>query len=429
MKIIRRLAGIAAIAASLAACNKDGGETIIGSKDDEVKLEDIDFTNAEVVYYGEYVEGLSNYTITLYNGEVDEDGYITGDAEVLYIDLYANKKYTASELPAGTYKCVSEDKLAEGTFCEGVEQTVLEFYQPYIDAGLITLKELMEEYTAAELNEPSGSIAGSEFYVQKLDGVDEDGDDNYIYTDFLFKAGTGSSVKISKNSDGKYSITVLASFETTDVVYTYSGAIEVVDGSDADDSGDDDDDNGDVDRSQFEVVSFNSFTQGELDYNGVSDGTYYWTIYLGDSNVNLESLEGKGKLLCLDLATTNTSKTELKAGEYKATGYTDCALIGYYESNGYAYGTMYVDNEEIVMGATDGSVNISKDGDTYTMDVELFDDDYKITYKAKITQKLTYADYSQSTSASPRLSNKAPRAPKAVNTVAPARPAKKTYKK
>lgn len=396
-QIISKTICIAMAAASLLACKKQGGEEIVG---DITKLTDLEFANCDAIYYED--EDFGNYYLTCYNGTTDEEGYFQGDAEVLVLDIYASKSTGALFLPVGTYKVVSESRIAKGTCLEGSELTMEEYLKMYEDMGF----EIdYSEFTKEELAGGSGQIVGSEVYFQTYAGKDDSGEDDYEYDDFLFTEESGTSVRISK-SGTTYTITVNAVVAGKDFIFTYKGAIDVQDGRE-EEGGEGGEGGGDVpsDRSQYQVYDFAGYTQGELDYNGVYDGVTSWTIYLGDNNINLETLEGNGKLLILDFETTKTGKTDIPAGKYLyETG--DYALVGYYEYNDYAFGTMFYDGDDLLLGATDGNVSVSKSGSNYSFGVELYDDDYGTAYKANISLPLKYVDYSTSSVAQMPMSSR-----------------------
>lgn len=395
-KYFALIAGIAAIAVSC------GNEKIVWEK---TTLKDLDFENGQAAYYGEYISGLHNYTICLTDGEFDEEGYINGDANVLYLDLYASTDSDASNLPEGTYKVVDEDDIAAGTVCAGREQTLREYLQSWIDAGF----EIdLSEYTDAELNEGSGNIVGSEYYVQHYVGKDEDGEDSYEYEDFLFTAESGTTVQITKNGVG-YKINVDAYIDGKNVTYSFNGKIEIADESE--DGGD----SGDVDRSSYEVKTVNSFTQAEADYDGLSQGYYWWYLYIADNNINLTDLSGTGKLLCIELATTVSGKTAVPANEYLINADSgDYIAIGYYtyEQDGstYAGGTNYYEGDDLIVGADDGFVRISKSGSNYTIEAYLYDDYSELNLQASYTGSMSVVDYSTSSLSTKALNHFVPKA-------------------
>lgn len=148
------------------------------------------------------------------------------------------------------------------------------------------------------------------------------------------------------------------------------------------------------------VYDFNAYTQGELDYFGAESGYSYWSIFLGDANVDLSALDGDGNLLWLYLVNTDASTTELKTGTYTLDYSADQILVGAQgDSTGWS-GTMFLSGGYIIVAATGGSATVSKSGDKYTISADFWDDDYNVRYTASYTGPLTYVNYSEDSFAS-----------------------------
>lgn len=438
MKAIKAFWGVVACMAALASCNKVNPDKVIGTNDDESKLKDTKFQYANADFYGEYVEGLSNYYIVLYNGEVDTDGNLAGDGEVLVLDIYSDKSNTAAAIPTGTYTVAEEKSLAAGTFCAGRELSILELYQPYIDGGMISLSDVIDEYGSAHLNDPSGEITGSEFYIQTYIGKDEDGDDTFEYTDFPLTADSESTVTIAKNGSN-YSITVAANFTNKKVTYTYTGPIDIFDETESGEGGEGGE-GGDVDpsdRANYQMYTAN-FTKAELDYWYDDEDYHAWTLYLGDNNIDLATLEGNGKFVGLDLYSNHGSKNQLPSGTYTIDDYSSDYIADsfYTDEDNFPWGVYYVENQSLYVGATFGSITVGGSGNNYNITATFYDDDYETACSCSYTGAITFVDYSSSTSSvatkaltkyAPRSKVFTPRARKEAPAVAkPA--AKKSFK-
>ncbi len=101
-------------------------------------------------------------------------------------------------------------------------------------------------------------------------------------------------------------------------------------------------------------------------------------------------------LLWLSFANSNSSTTELMSGTYSLDG-ADGYLFACESDSDGSYGTMFAQGDGIIVGATDGSVVVSKNGDKYTFNCDFWDSESETRYTATYTGALTYVDYSTAT--------------------------------
>lgn len=399
MKTNLRFAALIAASAMLFACDKtndDSGKDATKPEPDvpDVTGTELKFDNLDVTYYAqEYSDGLDNFYLAFYNGTLNDDGDFTSDHEVLILDAYAPVGSLDAGLPAGTYDFADSTSLAQYKLLSGYteEYTLREELEIYEALGF----EIdWSDFTDEELAEVETYYYGSYHYTGKLlsDG-DFDYDFNILSNGELTVARNGSEYTLTytfKDADGN------------DYYVSYTGGLDIYDDTqdDSDDPGDDSGDDSGYDPSTYTVYDFNAYTQGELDYFGAESGYSYWSIFLGDANVDLSTLDGDGNLLWLYLVNTDASTTELKTGTYTLDYSVDQILVGAQgDSTGWS-GTMFISGGDIIVAATGGSATVSKNGGNYTISADFWDDDYNVRYTASYTGPLTYANYSEDSFAS-----------------------------
>jgi len=345
MNMKRNLTFLIAIAISAIACNPSRS----GSDDVYSKAETYDGTSAYAYKYStSSVDGFDSYGLSIFRGNVGEDYCLDGKGLELYLEFMCPQS-SAVELQAGTYKTVLK--------YDGSNPAYM------LSTGCVTDGYIYGSYMEFVPSE----IADPEYYV--------------LTEGTVTVAKRGSTYVIEAR--------VIAGGEP--FIFNYTGSVETIEVTGGIDIDDDDDD---VDTGV--TYNFSSFTQGELDYFGSDSGLYYWGIYLGDSTADLEDLSADGSLLCIELATKNSSSTELKTGTYTVSSTdADMTAAALYEvENGYA-GTMYCLEDYIVVGASSGTVKVSKSGSNYTIEADLYDAEYDNTFKGSYTGPLTYVDYTQ----------------------------------
>jgi len=247
----------------------NGGSGNNGENDN--KQNTIKLTNANACYYGNYYnESTENIMIDLSEGTIGSDGYFTGKATVLSIDLLQAKGNGAT-LAEGTYNCNSTYK--SGTFVPG--------------------------YTSGEGDEAFDN--GTTLYIQKSD------------TDYNSYFVTAGSVTIQKKSNGVYSISATVKANNTEYKLSYEGAITITDKSGGEVIEDDDEANfpGSANYDMKATALYN----GSL-YKGYDD--YTLLIYCGEygSDGNFVS---KGYEIAFDLITTQGDGKSIPVGTYKCT--------------------------------------------------------------------------------------------------------------
>lgn len=296
-------------------------------------------------YSGPTVNGCDSYGLSLFRGNVGEDLYLEGKGMELYLDVLCPQS-SALDFPAGTYKAVLKYDgsnpafmLSTGCVSDGI------VYGSYM------------EFVPSEVADP-------EYFVL-----------------------TDGTVTVGKRG-GTYVIEASVIVGGVSMVFSYSGPVETLEIT------------GDGDGDEAETgmdYTFSNFTQGELDYFGPDGGLYYWGIYLGDAQADLGQLSSDGSVLCLELSTKNASSTDIQPGTYTVSskdGDMVAAAIYENEDGGYA-GTMYCLEDFIVVGATSGTVKVSKSGSNYTVEVDLYDADFDNTFRGSYTGPLTYVDYTK----------------------------------
>ncbi|MCQ2135454.1 MAG: hypothetical protein MJY67_00910 [Bacteroidales bacterium] len=397
---------LATMALIFSACSCDKTKTHSTKKDKG----NIEFESAYAEDYGDfYANGTRNVLLTLTNGTFDEDGYLEGEGEQIILDI--NCKTSSTDLPAGFYTCTT-DQSETFAFNAGSERTytLREELEEYEQAGF----EIdWSEYTEAELNEKYTSPEYSYYYVQEIEGDDVVYDYSLITDGSLEIARTGATYTISGefSMDGKV------------VKFSYKGEVPVYDESYDDEPGGDtpggsDPGTGDTgDRSTYETVDMGTLPKAHLiSYGQAYEGVNYndWEIYLGGSDMTVSSgaIGGKSDYAVIEVITPASQISEISAGTFKCVSELSVAslvpgaLIPYYEDGDYAYGSMltqYFDyqgttDHYITAGATDGSATVKRDGDKYTIEFTLYDDDYGVTFSGKFTGVPGFSDYSSAAS-------------------------------
>lgn len=323
------------------ACNpaKNGDDDLYGSADR------YEANNAAAYYFGtSAVKGADLYGLSLFRGNIDENYYLDGKGMELYLELLCPESESLT-LKTGTYK------------------------------AFLKSSGLVPPFSIATGSISNGSVLGS--YVEFVPS-EVANPEYYVLTDATVTVGKrGNNYVI----DAK----VLAGGES--FVFTYSGTMDVLDCSAG---------GGEGDYDTGMDYTFSEFTKGEIDWFGGEKGLYYWGIYLGDAQANLEDLSSPGSMLQIELCTKSSSPTEIPAGTYTVSD-TDADMTAsaiYEVEEGYA-GTMYCLNDFIVVGATSGTVKVSRSGSNYTVEADLYDSEYDNTFKGSYTGPLTYVDYTK----------------------------------
>jgi len=137
------------------------------------------------------------------------------------------------------------------------------------------------------------------------------------------------------------------------------------------------------------------FTQCEAEFYGEYNGAGDWGIYLGDDETDMSDLSG-GAWAMIELFSSSTSySSTLPEGTFTIDDSEKAGTVAsIYEYDEYYYGTMYGIDDSIYVGATSGTIKISKDGTSYTIEMNFIDDDYDTSFKSTYTGKVTVSDCS-----------------------------------
>lgn len=339
--------------ATLTVTSADGGFTASCRVSVEEAWEGITATGAGGYYFGDqYAIGSDNAWLILTTGDVTEADYsFSGEGVAVLFDL--NMPKTGS---------------------------------PVISEG---------EY-AALLEEPEGS---QDFTF--LPGTDMGG--YGIIGSFIYKSEDGAAapsylmiedgnIEIAQ-SGSEYEITASVTAGGEQYAFRYTGAVTLKDPSDGGSGGED----------EYEQIEMTGLTQGEADFYGQAygdTGTDYnnWTVYLASDEFDFQTFSGGGMMLQLEINTAGDATTEITPGIYTIfetidpSSFVAFSAVPGFIQNQSAFGTWYIDDMSPIYGATSGTVEIGKSGDTYTLDFEFRDDEYKGIFRGSYSGKLSYYD-------------------------------------
>ena len=327
----------------LSCSSKDKGGDVVVSYEEHV-------ANVAAAYYLGWSEesGCDVYGLSFFEGEVNEDYRLDSKGLELYFELLCPVKNTLGLQP-GTYN------------------------------ARLTYPATSSDYTFT-----TGSVIGSTVYGSYLEEVPSEVSDPkyYMVSDGIVTVGKRGST---------YVMEAKVTAGGIPMSFTYSGAVDFLDMSTQE---------GDIEADQD--INFSAFTKGELDYYGPADGVTVWGIYLADDDIDMETLGGNGNLLSLELCTTSTAKDGVPVGTY-TVGSTpgDFVANALYESGDSYAGSMFCRDDLIQVGATSGSVRVSKEGDNYSIVVFLYDEEFNNKFNGTYNGPLTYVDYSSSPVSAP----------------------------
>lgn len=223
------------------------------------------------------------------------------------------------------------------------------------------------------------------------------------------------TVDITLNGS-EYTINAVVTAGGKEYKFRYTGAVTLKDVKDA----------GDPPAQDYTEVDLGKeLTQGYFEFDGdiyKTDGaSNNWLIYLADSRVDFskQNLVGPGKILMLELNTAPSAGNVLPAGTFNilsplditsAASLTPFTVVpGLVKKDGSVYGSWYLETDtqggvfQPLYSAQGGTVSVRKTGDTYTIDFDIKDDDYKISVKGSYTGVPSFYDgTAQTTSLSTR---------------------------
>lgn len=371
--------GVTVGEALITATSVDGGFAAACKVVVEEEFNGIVATTAGGYYCGDqYDNGYDNDFLFLLSGNVKEGGVsLAGKGTALWLDLNLPKT-GATTLPAEHYiPLLSDDQDQSYTWLPGT------------DAG-------------------SWGIFGSFIYSYQ----EGDSEPQYI----MAEQGT---VDITLNGS-EYTINAVVTAGGKEYKFRYTGAVTLKDVKDA----------GDPPAQDYTEVDLGKeLTQAYLEFDGdvykTGGVSNNWLIYLADKQVNFASspLSGPGKIMMLELNTAPSAGKELSEGTYNvlnpeeiksAASLAPFTVVPGLVSDNSAYGTWYLATEtkggqfQPLCGAQKGTVSVKKSGQTYTIDFDVTDDDYKISVKGSYTGVPSFYDGTATTSS---LSTKAAAAP------------------
>lgn len=371
--------GIAVGEALITATSVDGGFAAACKVVVEEEFNGIVATTAGGYYCGDqYENGYDNDFLFLLSGNVKEGGVsLAGKGTALWLDLNLPKT-GATTLPAEHYIPLLSDN-----------QDQSYTWLPGTDMG-------------------AWGIIGSFIYSYQ----EGDAEPQYI----MAEQGT---VDITLNGS-EYTINAVVTAGGKEYKFRYTGAVTLKDVKDA----------GDPPAQDYTEVDLGKeLTQAYLEFDGdvykTGGVSNNWLIYLADKQVNFASspLSGPGKIMMLELNTAPSAGKELSEGTYNvlnpeeiksAASLAPFTVVPGLVSDNSAYGTWYLATEtkggqfQPLCGAQKGTVSVKKSGQTYTIDFDVTDDDYKISVKGSYTGVPSFYDGTATTSS---LSTKAAAAP------------------
>lgn len=371
--------GVAVGEALITVTSVDGGFAAACKVVVEEEFNGIVATTAGGYYCGDqYDNGYDNDFLFLLSGNVKEGGVsLAGKGTALWLDLNLPKT-GATTLPAEHYiPLLSDDQDQSYTWLPGT------------DAG-------------------SWGIIGSFIYSYQ----EGDAEPQYI----MAEQGT---VDITL-SGSEYTINAVVTAGGKEYKFRYTGAVTLKDVKDA----------GDPPAQDYTEVDLGKeLTQAYLEFDGdvykTGGVSNNWLIYLADKQVNFASspLSGPGKIMMLELNTAPSAGKELSEGTYNvlnpeeiksAASLAPFTVVPGLVSDNSVYGTWYLATEtkggqfQPLCSAQKGTVSVKKSGQTYTIDFDVTDDDYKISVKGSYTGVPSFYDGTATTSS---LSTKAAAAP------------------
>ncbi len=361
--------GVAVGEALITATSVDGGFAASCKVVVEEEFNGIVATTAGGYYCGDqYGTGYDNDFLFLLSGNVKEGGVsLAGKGTALWLDLNLPKT-GATTLPAEHYiPLLSDDQDQSYTWLPGT------------DMG-------------------AWGIIGSFIYSYQ----EGDTEPQYI----MAEQGT---VDITLNGS-EYTIDAVVTADGKEYKFRYTGAVTLKDVKDA----------GDPPAQDYTEVDLGKeLTQGYFEFDGDIYNTggvsNNWLIYLADSRVDFtkQNLVGPGKILMLELNTAPSDGNVLPAGTFNVLDPTEITAAasltpftvvpGFPDGEGGVYGTWYLATDtqggdfQPLCGAQKGTVSVKKAGDTYTIDFDITDDDYKISVKGSYTGKPYIYDGTAST--------------------------------
>lgn len=221
---------------------------------------------------------------------------------------------------------------------------------------------------------------------------------SYVFNGDNFQSYINDGIVTVSVRGMEYVISASVVSNDIEYVFNYSGTLTVEKGEIGGDG------------ELVEVVN-NNLTQGYMEYWGSAwdnqaSGTTDWVIDLATKDY--KAGDSKGLAVMLEIIASGTSKTAIPEGTYTVTSNNAASfkaldVIPGIEQDDSVFGTWYIDTDPrsenygyAVYGATRGTVKVSRTGDEYKIDYDLYDDDYLGHFSGSYKGKLNFVDASSS---------------------------------
>ena len=166
---------------------------------------------------------------------------------------------------------------------------------------------------------------------------------------------------------------------------------------------------------ELETFEVKTFTQGNMEFWGVSyedqpETSNNWCITLAEESFDLMEWSGTGYSVVLELFTTDVQAETVPLGNYTVEAFEKEMYSDYSVGDGFVYddedagesycmGTWIFEDGTGLFAADEGSVKVSKSGDTYTVTYDLTDLEEGVNFKGSYTGPLEFVDLTKSKSA------------------------------
>lgn len=154
----------------------------------------------------------------------------------------------------------------------------------------------------------------------------------------------------------------------------------------------------------YEKIQINDFhtcfatNYGQF-YEGQPESIDNWYLELAVETYNLETYEGTGYNIALELFSNSSNEMNLQEGTYSIEAFTKeefsnlSMMYGFTDDDNEVYGSWLWNGFEAVAGLTSGSVEISKKSDgKYEISFNLMDDEWKVAVNGEYTGSVSIYD-------------------------------------
>ena len=374
MRKLFQLSVLAAALVAVCACSNER---------EEIKTIKITSAGAYLLQEEELYSVVNMYMTD--SGVVENEASFSGVGCAAWIDM--NITAGASSVPQGTYGVI------EGNAPDGDVQDYLIFPGDVQDYLIFPGEET-----------ESGELIGTFVYERASERQAP-----------FYHLIDGGYVRVKRNGSA-YRIEALLKSGARSFRFSYSGPLaltplETEDGSGdggSGDSGSGDGGSGDGGSGSDapEVIQLTTLTQGEMDYygnaawEGQPSNLYDWELYLAESGFDFDTFDGDGYLVQMEVFCETSDA--IATGRYEMSMEMENFAVSegweYEDTEAgdvYQYGTWIYDSWEPLYAATDGYVEISRDGSNYTVDFNFTDEEWNGIFKGKYTGPLGYYDATQ----------------------------------